>query len=657
MAERKLSVILPVYGDLVSLTSLLGSFEMLDSRNEYLERLLIVNDNPTSEELNQLVSSFVESANFPVTLLKNQANQGFVSSVNRALSEIDKRTDVLLLNSDTQIFPACWDLLSSLVASLERNNIPWCSITPATNSGTIASIPVLGEEHDDFGGLCSPEVVSRICRAVFSLDDLLEFPVGVGFCMLMSREALNELGHFSLDFSPGYGEESDWCMRGVAKGYRNLFFPKLFVYHKGGGSFGEEKLRLLERGEKLILERFPDYNQRLANFLEDENNTRLHRRVVPLLRFASLLEHAKIAVHLLHRDIFEQIGGLEKYVRDVTLYLRAERGVSSVTLAPGLASGIFEIRVDGVLFESCSLDSFFSVCQLLLEEEIVSFESLNFQHVMNWEQSDLELIFSFFDSKVDKKNIIIHDYFLLGVRGAALPFPFFAEASGREDESLFNPPTEKILSEVSYVVFPSEAAQSVFCQAFEESELPQQLICPHYLIEPERGSDCELPQGEQITIAFIGATGFHKGIDRFTQLIKRYQKRFRWMTIGIEDYYAGDFDVLHAHYSQLEGQELSVVLQDVKPGFAFLGSLIPETFSFSLIECLENALPVLTTEESGNIADKVRLLEAGRVFEEFSDLSDYLSRPLAELLEDVRQHSCPCSLAINAYGLDRVYLA
>ena len=162
------------------------------------------------------------------------------------------KNNVVLLNTDTEVPPA-W--LSRLLRPLlEDKNI--ASVTPFTNSGEICSFPNFCENNDLISGLTVAQVDEIFAR--YGDLETSDMPTGVGFCMLLSRECINQVGTFDTIFGKGYGEENDWCRRTAAKGYKNVHVKNLFVWHKHGASFAErqdksKQQRLQENLAKKIL--------------------------------------------------------------------------------------------------------------------------------------------------------------------------------------------------------------------------------------------------------------------------------------------------------------------------------------------------------------------------------------------------------------------
>ncbi|HST01844.1 MAG TPA: glycosyltransferase family 2 protein, partial [Usitatibacter sp.] len=167
-----------------------------------------------------------------ITLLQHTANRGFVATVNEGMAMHPER-DVLLLNSDTEV-AAGW--LDRLVACAAREPHV-ASVSPFSNNATICSYPLFARSNR------MPEATSTAeLDALFARENAhaaVEIPMTVGFCMLITRRALDEVGYFDEPaFGRGYGEEVDFCMRAARAGMRNLLCADAFVFHEGEVSFG-----------------------------------------------------------------------------------------------------------------------------------------------------------------------------------------------------------------------------------------------------------------------------------------------------------------------------------------------------------------------------------------------------------------------------------
>jgi GT2 family glycosyltransferase len=218
--------------------------------------------------------------------------RGFAASMD-ALMRVSDR-DVVMVNTDT-VMPPGW--ASRLLWPLRHSGVPVASATPLSNSGTCTAFPYLNRDSEIFEGL-PLESMDKVCRSVRP-EAWREMPTGVGFCMAVSRKALHEIGAYDVEtFSPGYGDEVDWCRRAAAFGYRHALTLNLFVYHKHGGSYkrilSEERRNLLDSHNRIIERRYPDYVGRIHKFFSDPHY--LAQRTI--LLFLSIAEAGgAFAVH------------------------------------------------------------------------------------------------------------------------------------------------------------------------------------------------------------------------------------------------------------------------------------------------------------------------------------------------------------------------
>lgn len=249
-------LIIPIYNGSNKLRNLLNSL----SKNGWgSARLWLVDDASTDPAINDLLKEF--TLKHPsAKIIKNNSNLGFIGSVNKAM---DRTTGhVVILNSDT-IVPENW-IQRLLTPIIEDPSIG--SATPFTNAGQICSFPNLITDTE-----LDVNDVDRYDLAFSSMSLLnppLPLPTGVGFCMALNRKAIDTIGGFDEAFGKGYGEENDWCMRALYRGFRSVLVNNLFVYHAHGGSFApSEKNALLQRNGRLRSKLHRRYNSIVEKFI------------------------------------------------------------------------------------------------------------------------------------------------------------------------------------------------------------------------------------------------------------------------------------------------------------------------------------------------------------------------------------------------------
>ncbi len=672
---RRISVVVPIYGNKPLLERVVGCLERETSRGAgraLVDEVLLINDKPDDVETAEYLRTVLESSTLPVKLLPNEKNLGFVGSVNRGFAAARPGNHILLLNTDTIFFEGFFDRLEKYLQSLAKAPYRWASLTPATNNGTIATVPTMCREYSDYENLSQPSAIAGLCTTIFQDDDeVLEIPVGVGFCMLMNRLVLDEVGYFDEAFSPGYGEEVDWCLRSSLRGHKHFFLPGIFVHHDGGASFSEAKKKLVESHNRMITARYPAFDQSVQHFVAARQSHRFHDVLKPFVGFLSSLRNRRVIVHLLHTDLLRRMGGSEKYVRDVNEYLLQERGISSICLSPHIIDDeqYVSMAVDGRQFGTLSVDSLFYLLTRLIELNLLTIESFTLQHTMNWLSTEIDRVVDFFSGLTVNRSMIVHDFYLVCSQYNLLyndtaycgapdkeTSHFCSTCSYGSNLAAHRNRSRELLSKFNRVVAPSQSTAAVLKRIFPESE-QSITVRPHLqFAEPAAARHATSLSDERIRCIYLGVPTAAKGRYRYESLAKKFRNKFEWITVGAEAFLPLEISAKHIHYNFLDGDRSRPLLAPLAPGFVILASSWPETFSYTLHEALEAGLPVLTTAESGNIADVVRSRGCGKVFGTFADLEEYLARPTEDCRADILQWSREHTTTLNVDAIVEIYV-
>ncbi len=247
---KNVTVVVPVYKDWPTLSRCINS---LKKCVRDIHNVILVNDvGPEWESLEQNILKAIENKrNF--YYFKNDRNLGFVKTCNRAVKELDKSdNDVLLLNSDTEVTEGFLEEMSRILYISEKHGI----VCPRSNNATILTVPV----KNSLGHLLEPGQSWKVyCQVKDKLPEYYSIPTGVGFAMLIKRNLIHEFGLFDEIYGRGYNEENDFCMRINQYGYNIVMANRAFVFHYEGKSFGDEKNALDERNSAILRERYPYY--------------------------------------------------------------------------------------------------------------------------------------------------------------------------------------------------------------------------------------------------------------------------------------------------------------------------------------------------------------------------------------------------------------
>jgi GT2 family glycosyltransferase len=148
---------------------------------------------------------------------------GYVKSCNLGIS-LCSAPYVLLLNSDVVLTPG-W--LQRLLECAESDP-HIASVNALTNYASQINVPIVPGAN--FYGM--DELLREQSRR-----DFPDVVTGVGFCLLLRRSALEEVGFLDEVYGQGYCEDSDLCMRLTSRGHRTVVADHVYVYHKGHGTF------------------------------------------------------------------------------------------------------------------------------------------------------------------------------------------------------------------------------------------------------------------------------------------------------------------------------------------------------------------------------------------------------------------------------------
>lgn len=183
-----------------------------------------------------------------VRLIENASNLGFPKAVNQGLRVIRGR-QIVLLNNDCVVTPG-W--LGRLLAPLAED----------LNTGLVGPVSnrVSGEQevNVDYTDLESLRAFARQWSLAHERQ-WQETDRLVGFCLLIRREVIDQVGWLDERFGMGNFEDDDFCLRARLAGYRCLIARDSFVHHEGHATFRAADVDLkglLEHNQRLFAEKW-----------------------------------------------------------------------------------------------------------------------------------------------------------------------------------------------------------------------------------------------------------------------------------------------------------------------------------------------------------------------------------------------------------------
>ncbi|RWR28141.1 glycosyltransferase [Sinirhodobacter populi] len=598
--DRPAVVILPVYNaaDLVR-----ECLDHLGRNTTCPHRVLIIDDASPDPAIRPLLEAWV-AAHPQAELLRNPENLGFVGTVNRGLAHAAGH-DVVLLNSDAMVPPG-W--LERLLRALHEND-EIASVTPLSNDAEIFAAPVECRPR-----ILAPGEAEAADRMAARLDGTVawaEAPTGVGFCMAMRREWLERLPQLDTIFGRGYGEEVDWCRRTAALGARHVGTGTLFVEHRSGSSFGDEKPARVQANNRIISARYPGYDLMVQQF-RDRDPLAGPRLAVGLALLAGRRDRPErgFPVWLAHRwgggaelwlngriaeDIAQENGAL--VLRDASEERDAPEGAVLAELHS--AEGITRVILEGE-----------DMARLLAQIPVplaIGYSCLAGARDPLGFMRRLDETLTLRARDGDSLTFLFHDYLplcpsytLMGANRqyCGLPRPEACQkcyaalpvTSGRRPARIAEWRAEWLRlarRAREIVVFSADSRRHV------ETVWPE--LAPKIRLAPHEAGHLPPPVAPggsaALTVGVLGAIGYNKGAAILRDLAARTGKSFRLVLIGkIDPAYAHPGMTIHGPYQRDEIAELA---RRYALDCWFLPSIWPETFSYTVHECLATGLPVL----------------------------------------------------------------
>jgi len=243
-------------------------------------QVLLIDDASTDRGVRPMLQSWIGQSKPHRRLLVHEQNRGFVATANHGMRLAE--TDVVLLNSDTEVTTGWLDRLSQCLAS----DTTIATATPWSNNGEIVSIPDFCKSNS------VPQYPDAIALAIASCGHPVypEMPTAVGFCMAISLSAIKKIGLFDeATFGRGYGEENDFCQRAGQAGFRNVLCDDAYVVHHGGSSFSPLGLKPDETSMQRLLAKHPDYQRLITEFIQADPLAGRREEILHCLETAGIL--------------------------------------------------------------------------------------------------------------------------------------------------------------------------------------------------------------------------------------------------------------------------------------------------------------------------------------------------------------------------------
>jgi len=623
---QTIDVIIPVYQGYDETIDCLHS--VLQAKNNAPIHIQVINDCSPDGRLKYKLQAMAQEHHF--TLLENQENLGFVATVNKGM-RLNPDRDVILLNSDTVVTDGWIDRL--LAASLKNQNI--ATVTPFSNNATICSFPQFNQDND-FSGHSDLKTLNDLFYQQ-NKGEIIDLPTAVGFCMLIKRETLLEVGYFDeKKWQKGYGEENDFCLRAATMGWRHVLACDVFVQHHGSVSFAETKKEHITRNLTLLDQMYPDYAMTVQRFIQQDPIAKARNKVIKVLLKQQSGHYMLFVMHGLG-------GGTKTHGDHLTSLLETQN------------QAVLELSViNKNIWQLQSVSSGYSMIyqypddytQLLNDLSELGISQIHFHQTLGFpkqiwqltEQLNVPYYFTAHDfmplcpriNLIDETGYYCHTSQLdvnkcqrcVTLNGTDNKE---AEQHLREfDESVesWREYYQNILQQADQVFFPSKSTATIYQQHFA---LPNAQVKPH----PEESFTITAPihtEHKKFAVAIIGAIGDHKGYQLLLNCAKNALKEDLPLHFVVVGYTRDNLPLAKLDNVTITGEykdatELTAFLHKHPCQLAAFLSVWPETFCYTLTEALRhNLYPV--SLNYGAVAERLKALNYGEIIAEHSTATE-----------------------------------
>ncbi|HEX3549298.1 MAG TPA: glycosyltransferase [Candidatus Elarobacter sp.] len=611
-AAPAVDVVIPVYGAFA--TTMHCVFSVLSSRCRTPFEIVVVDDASPDAALRAALDELAASGR--IRLLRNDENLGFVRSVNRAM-RLHRDRDVVLLNSDTEVFGDWLDRLRAAAAG-ERVG----TVTPFSNNAEICSYPQVLRDNPaplEIGDAELDALFAAVNRGATA-----ELPTAIGFCMLIARACLAEIGPFDeARFGAGYGEENDFSLRAKAAGWRNVVAADVFVRHHGAVTFGESKSARVAAAWETVTALHPSYAGDVERFIAFDPLAPLRRRV-DVARVRALGGPTFLLV------THNRGGGTERHVSDVSRRLALDgAGVLIARSADG--SGPI-VRLESPGLQLPNLPSF--DVRGDPDAFATALEALGVTHVHVHHLADFPAVASDFFRLAAARahvpyDVTVHDYFFICPRvnliDASAMYCGEPNVDGctrclaRNGSEFGAPPIvewreryERLLRDARAVFVPDADVASRLARYFTGIE---SVVRPHPEPPAESLQPAEPPrEGERPRrVGLIGAIYRYKGSQQLLRCARIAKERglpLEFVVVGFTDM---NEDLEEAGVRIVGGyapRDVDFLLRRERLDIAWFPSVWPETYCFTLSEAVRNGIfPVAF--DIGAVATRLRAMGWG----------------------------------------------
>ena len=644
--DKKISIIVPIFNAYDDVKKCIESI-LKNTKNSNFE-IILINDKSTDSRIAPLLSEYeINESNIKV--ITNHINKGFVKSVNIGMKNTDN--DVVLLNSDTEV---TYNWLQKLIINAYSNE-KIGTVTAVSNSAGVFSVPKMN--YNEIPANLTIEGMGKLVERS-SKHVNMEVPTGNGFCLFIKRETILDVGYFDENnFSKGYGEENDFCMRALKNGWKNIIDDSTYIFHKESASFSSHKEELKKRNSKILLKLHPDYPKKVRKFLESSNLNFIETNVQNAIDNVNDSLNKKRVLYVLHEDSRNLCGTgytnldliknlsneYEIYIltsdtMELTLWKKSEDKLNKLKS--------WKVKWNPKQFYDIEFRAIYFNILYTLNIDLIQFDHLvkqtfDLPKLANKLGIPTVLIFHDFYYICPSINLLNNDLYYCNAKCidsySCSAVGLFKDIPKLQDYiKIWRAEVSNLFNYISAFVSPTYFVMDLYKSIFNELKTKDTYTIYHgrdfdsekiEFIKPKEYKQKKRP----VKILVPGNILAQKGAF-FIKMIKEQdiENNLEFHFMGKIDPILNDCGIFHGKYDR---DNFKKIVNKIKPSFIGLFSIWPETFCHVLSEAWDCKIPVIATN-IGALKERIEKTEGGILVnyqspkKAYNDIINLINNPL-----------------------------
>lgn len=377
-----------------------------------------------------------------------------------------------------------------------------------------------------------------------------------------------------------------------------------------------------------------------------------------------------------HSDYRIGVGGTQKLLQQEEVLLAA-RGISYLEIHPSPEQPVVgrnhQSSYMGLYVDSKYIGAFVVAQVRQIFQELaragVKLHTVHLHHLLGFE---LAVVTEILSGLQTQKTFFIHDFYSICKQlnllkndkefcgGPSVGSPACRECSYGEQRRAHCEAFQSFLDmwKPEFVV-PSKVACDVWSASFPKWAQKVRII-PHLLQKNGGYAPLARIAGSRIRIAYVGYQHPFKGWEEWKRLASLLRRQhYQPFVLGNCSEFLPDVEYVPVSFIEQGLDAMTRALRENAIDLAFLWSLVPETYSFTVFESMAAGCFVLTCARSGNIAAQVSQSGRGLVASDLDELLAFLqdSQRVAACLERFQEQNPPFALAPNPALADELAAA